>query len=573
MRRKSKIENGKKISPQQIDVILQENGKERQFKVVKGTILEEFFYEYRPGIPENPVVAAKVDYSLEDLWYPLNGDCRVEPVDLSELTGVRIYETSLVLLLITTVEDLYPEYALEVSHSISGGLYCELKGKIPLRRDMVEKLEEHMRQLIQNDERFQRVEISRSKAIKLFRQKNVPEKVELLKSHADKQIVTYECGESRSNFCGPIVPRASYLKYFELIFYPPGIILRYLRAGKPDESGPLPPFQEQSRLFQVFQEHKKWAAILDVRNIAELNNMISSGKVADLTKVAEAIHHKKFGHIADQISQNRESIRLILIAGPSSSGKTTFAKRLAIYLKINDVNTVPISLDNYFKPHSEMPRDEKGEYDFEGVDAIDIKLLNDHLNRLFDGLEVMVPEYDFRTGERRVETRPLRIKRSDALILEGIHALNDKLTPFVHRLQKFKIYVSALTVLNIDRHNRIPTTDLRIIRRVVRDYAYRSYTALETLRRWPAIRRGENAHIFPFQDQADVMFNSALIYELAVLKPFAEPLLKKIPIDILEYSEAMRLLTFLSYFEELKPDHVPPTSILREFIGGSSFKY
>ncbi len=556
--------------PKKITVTLKDPCTEEKIQVSEGMTLQNFFYRYRPRPSGNPIVAAKVNHREADLWTELHEDCLVEPVDLTLYAGIRIYERSLVLLLLRALKDLYPEDTLEVRHSISRGVYCEIRGSVPIRHDIVYQLTEYMRWLIIKGEKFERRKVSVEEAFKIFEKYNMVDKIKLLKKYPKKEITIYQCGDCVVSFYGRIVPDASYLKNFDLVFYSTGLILRF-----PDKQScdAVPRFQEESRLFTVFQEHKRWASILGVNNIGELNEVIQNGKISDLIRTAEAIQEKKIAHIADRIYQDRENARLILIAGPSSSGKTTFSKRLAVQLKVNGLDTLAISLDDYFRNRDQMPVDDKGEQDFEGLDAIDIPLLNDHLVKLADGQEILSPRYDFTTGKRSPETHPVRLKPGQLLMLEGIHGLNPQLTPFINELQKFKIYISALTVLNIDMHNRIPTTDLRIIRRIVRDHRTRNYDALDTLKRWPSVRRGENNYIFPFQHTAHVMFNSGMIYELAVLKKYAEPLLNKIPDNTDEFLEAQRLLTFLSYFDELPAEEVPPTSILREFIGQSSFKY
>lgn len=543
---------------------------EEKMSVPMGMSLQNLFHRRYPRPSGNPIVAARLNHKEVDLWAKVEEDCLLEPIDLTHYAGVRIYERSLVFLLLRALKDLYPDDILEVRHSISKGVYCEIRGGTPLRHDMVEKIQNHMRWLIVKDEKFERREVPLAEAREIFQKYNMVDKIQLLEKYAKPEVILYQCGDCTVNFLGRIVPTASYLKNFELVFYPPGLILRFPEKESPEV---IQKFEEQSRLFLVFQEHKKWANILGVNNIGELNTLIQNGKISDLIRIAEAIQEKKIAQIADKISQDRDNLRLILIAGPSSSGKTTFSKRLAVQLKVNGIDTLPISLDDYFRNREQIPIDEKGEQDFEKIEGIDIPTLNEHLMSLAEGQEVPSPRYDFTTGRRKAETYPVRLRPNQLLILEGIHGLNPKLTPFIPELQKFKIYVSALTVLNIDMHNRIPTTDLRIIRRIVRDYRTRSYNAWDTLKRWPSVRRGENNYIFPFQNTADVMFNSGMIYELAVLKTFAEPLLHEIPDNTTEYLEAQRLLNFLSYFDALPSEEVPPTSILREFIGKSSFQY
>ena len=563
-------EKKEKLVEKMITITLRKDQTEEKIQLPKGTPLYKFFPSHFPRPSGNPIVAAKVNHQDVDLWMELEEDCLVEPIDLSVYSGVKIYERSLVLLLIRAVQELYPGHRLEVQHSLSRGLYCEIVGPQQIHRHMVEDLAKYMRKLVVHNEQFQRKQVSLAQARTIFKKHDRTDKLLLLKKYPGKKLTLHQCCDSIGSFYGRVVPSASYLRNFELFYYPPGMILRF-----PDKHSPntIPPFDEQSHLFRVFQEHKSLAQILEVNNIGELNSKIAEGNISNLICVAEAMQEKKIGQIADQIKENQQNIRIVLIAGPSSSGKTTFSKRLAVQLKVNGIDTAPVSLDNYFLSRSELRREANGEYDFENVEALDIPLLNDHLNKLADGEEVMMPEYDFNTGNRKETSRPFSLKPGQILILEGIHALNPRLTPFVLELQKFKIYISALTVLNIDSHNRIPTTDLRVIRRCVRDNFYRSYSALQTLKRWPSVRKGENMYIFPFQNTADMMFNSGMIYELSVLKPYAEPLLKKVPNDTDEYAEAQRLLTFLSYFDTIEPDKIPPTSILREFIGDSAFNY
>lgn len=555
-------------------ITIKEKKQTHTFRVPIGTSMQDFFQANFPRPGGNPIVGAKVNYEQVPLWYKIQGDSLVEIVDLTTYSGCRILERSLVLLLMRALEDLYPNsnVRLEVRHSISRGVFCEVTG-IQLSHDIVKKLLNHMRRLVINNEQFIHTEVSLAEALELFEKHNMLDKVRLLKRHPTEKVVVYHSGNTVGSSYGRIVPETSYLRNFELEYYPPGLILRF-----PDKESPetVPPFAEQHRLFRVFQEYKRWAEVQEVNDIGELNQMINNGRISDLIRVAEAIQEKKIAQIADLIYHDRQNIRIILIAGPSSSGKTTFAKRLSMQLKVQGITTIPISLDDFFKSKSEVPCDVEGQQDFEVIEAVDTLLLNEQLQSLIDGNEVMMPIYDFRTAKRREERHPLKIKSGEILILEGIHGLNPKLTSQIHELQKFKIYISPLTVLNIDSHNRIPTTDLRLLRRMVRDAQFRNYTASQTISRWASVRRGDFYNIFPYQNQADVMFNSALIYELAALKPFALPLLNNVPAMTSEYSEAQRLLIFLSYFHEFPPEkikEIPPTSLLREFIGGSSFKY
>jgi len=371
-------------------------------------------------------------------------------------------------------------------------------------------------------------------------------------------------------FYGYLVPSTGYLKVFDLINYFDGILLRVPKMNDPDN---LQPIVQQNKMFEIFQEYKRWGEIIGVGSIGSINEKVLKGESGELIKISEALHEKKIAQIADMIYQKKDKVKLILISGPSASGKTTTAKRLSIQLKVLGIKPMPISLDNYFVDRDKTPKDENGEYDFESIEALDLETLYENLHDLIEGKSVKMPKFSFEKGTRFYNGTELKISNDHIFILEGIHALNPALSAKFDDEMKFKIYVSALTQVGIDHHNRIPTTDNRLIRRMVRDYQYRHYSALDTIKRWPSIRKGEDLNIFPYQEEADVMFNSALFYELGVLKKHAEPVLKEIPPINEEYSEAQRLLKFLSYFKDIPEDEIPPTSILREFLSGSSFKY
>jgi len=384
------------------------------------------------------------------------------------------------------------------------------------------------------------------------------------------EVTIYRLGNYLDIEYGAMMPSTGYAKLFELNKYNTGIILRFPEPINPTQISPI---KNWTKLFSVYRESKTWGAILNINNIGRLNEFAAQKKIFDIIKIQEALHEKKIALIADEISKRSDDVKLILIAGPSSSGKTTFSKRLSVQLMVNGLNPIALSLDNYFLNHEQSPVDEDGNLDFECIKALDLELLNAQLIDLLKGKEVQIPEYDFKTGKRKATTKPLRISENTCIIMEGIHGLNEELTSSIPARNKFKIYASALTQLCIDDYNRIPTTDTRLIRRMVRDAKFRGYSAKDTISRWPSVRRGEERNIFPFQENADVMFNSALIYELSVLKQFAEPLLKEITTDDKEYHEAQRLLKFLDLFIPINYEEVPPTSILREFISGSSFKY
>nr|WP_277998234.1 nucleoside kinase [Zhaonella formicivorans] len=536
-------------------------------EVGEGTTLLELSKEAQQNY-KSTIVAAKVNNAVKDLNFELKEDALVEFLDLTTDDGFRIYQRSLSFLLIKAVGEIFPEARVTIEHSISKGLYCELHNKDPITEKDVRKIENHMRELVEQDITFHKDTVPLNEAIKLFEKEGQMDKVRLLKYREKPTITIYSCGWLRDYFYGYMVPSTGFLKKFELKYYMPGFILRY-----PDKFNPeaIPEYKEQPKLFSVFREAEKWARILEVTDVGALNDQIAAGHADDLIRVSEAFHEKKIAHFADLITKERDQIRIILIAGPSSSGKTTFAQRLSVQLRVNGVKPISISLDDYFVSRDKTPLDEKGEPDFEALEAIELDLFNEHLTKLIQGAEVELPTFNFVTGQREYRGRKIRIKRDQPIIIEGIHGLNEKLTAAIPRGSKFKIYVSALTQLNIDSHNRIPTTDARIIRRIVRDSQFRSHDALKTIKIWPKVRRGEERNIFPFQEDADVMFNSHLVYELAVLKRYAEPLLQAIDAQQPEYSEAKRLLKFLSFFLPMEDFEVPNNSIIREFIGNSSF--
>ncbi|HNZ66422.1 MAG TPA: nucleoside kinase [Planctomycetota bacterium] len=553
-----------------VTVTLVGKEKKEELQVEVGTTLKEFFRNTIPRPAGNPVVGAKINESEVDLWYAIQENCEIKPIDLTHYSGVKVYERSLVLLVLKALEDLYPDIQLEVHHAISKGVYCEFQGENSIGNNMVQPILDHMRKLVINAVPFEKREVPLKEAIELFKKQNREDTVQLLQKSPQDTITIYSCGNSIVTFYSYTVPDASYLKNFNIMHYGSGIIIRFPEQQAPDI---IPEYIEQDRLFRVFQEHKQWIKILGVDTIGKLNHICKKNKIKDFVRVSEAIQEKNIAKIADQIANDRENIRIILISGPSSSGKTTFSKRLTVHLRVNGINAVPLSLDDYFKNHEATPRDELGELNFECIETLDVTLLNQHLTDLLDNRVVEIPKYNFNEGKRSATTKKLQLQPNEIIILEGIHGLNPKLTATIPNLNKFKIYVSALIVINIDYYNRIPTTDLRIIRRIVRDNQFRGYSATDTLKRWNSIRRGENENIFPYQNYANVMFNSAMAYELAVLKNFVTPLLEKIQPDSSVYSEAVRLLTFLAYFESASSDIVPDNSILREFIGGSSFKY
>lgn len=515
-----------------------------------------------------PIVSAKVNNSFRGLNFQLKSDSIVRFLDLTTEEGVRTYTRSLSFVLIRAAREIFPNCQITLEHSLSKGIYGELHHPGECSREDIQSIEQRMREIIAEDVPLTKQSIPREEAIEIFQREKQLNKVKLLK-HMNRDMVSiYGCGQEYNYFYGHLVPSTSYLQKFALEFYSPGFILKFPQKENPEV---IPPFVEHKKLFTIYHESETWQNIMEVRNVGELNDAIVLGKAGNLIRIAEAFHEKKTAQIADLIAENKEKMRLILIAGPSSSGKTTFAQRLSIQLRINGLKPVSISLDDYFVDREFTPRDETGELDFEALEAIDLKLFNEHLTKLINGEEVELPAFNFKTGCREYRGNRLKINKDQPIIIEGIHGLNNRLTSAIPKENKFKIYISALTQISIDDHNRIPTTDARIIRRIVRDNQFRSHKAIDTLRIWPSVRRGEEKNIFPFQEEADVMFNSALVYELAILKKYAEPLLLQIDSSQPEYGEARRLIKFLSYFWTIQDTEIPLNSIIREFIGGSCF--
>ncbi len=544
------------------------SGKAKQVKY--GTRVSELIEEPELSNGRYPIVAALVNNELTSLSFKIEVDSRLDVVTLDTDQGARVYRRSLCFLLSIAAEELFPGKTIIIGHSLGHSYYYHFDGIGEIDAGELEKIKSRMLEYVKLDKPIQRSVVSYSQALDYFRRKNLEASELLLKYRNENKIAVYELGDFVDLSYGPLVPRTGLLSTFDLLRYPPGFLLRYPPRDEPEKLGQ---FEDDPLLFSVYQEYKKWGKILNVHCAGNLNELIGSKGIHEFIRVAEALHNKKIAEIADRVHDRRTSVKAVLIAGPSSSGKTTFTKKLAIQLRVTGFNPVTISLDNYFVSRDRTPRDENGELDFEALEAIDIELLNEHLVKLFRGETVEIPEFDFKTGGRKPTGKQLTLPDRAVLIMEGIHGLNDRLTPLVPRDQKYTIYVSALTQLNLDDHNRISTTDNRLIRRIVRDYNFRGYSALTTLGRWASVRRGEDRNIFPYQNNADSAFNSALDYELAVLKTYAEPLLKTVKPYHSEYSEAIRLLTFLNNFAPLPATYVPDESILREFIGNSGFKY
>ncbi len=535
-----------------------------------GTTLEEFACIANPN-PAVPIVAALVEGELQELSLPVTRDLEVAWIDMSSQDGMRIYRRSLTFLLATAVSELLPGVRLYVDYSMTfGGLFCHVGRAAPLTPPELAALEQRMHQLVEANLPIQRLEAPIHEAIAEFRDRGDEEKASLLAAAATtgkREVAIYQLGAYRNHFHGYMAPSTGYLRWFDLVHYPagPGFVLHYPRRQEPTQ---LNPFQDVPRLGQVFQEYRDWLRRIGVDNLPALNRTIEDGRIREVVLVAEALHEQRIAAIASAIAMHSQQIGMALIAGPSSSGKTTFARRLAVQLLANGLQPVALGLDNWFVDRAHTPRDADGNPDFEALGAIDLALFNQQLNQLMAGETVTLPHFNFYTGQRE-PGETLRITPQHVILIEGIHGLNPELVPQVPRERIFRIYISALTQLNLDRHNRVSTTDTRIIRRIVRDAARRGYSAADTIGRWPSVQRGEWQWIFPFQEHADVMFNSALAYELAVLRPLAEPLLLRVEPDAPERVEADRLLSLLRWFTPISGDLVPDNSILREFIGGS----
>ena len=544
----------------------------RTIEVAMGTTLLEVERQLRLDGP-HPFLAAYVNNRIKELNYRIYKPVTVRFIDITSFEGIRVYQRTISFILQKAVRELFPDRTLYIRHSLgASGFYCEISGFGPIPAEHLDAIKARMRGIIDRNLPIQGVKMLTDTARKIYEGFGMADKIALLDSRPRLYSKIYTIDSLPGYFYGALTPSTGYTPQFDLHPYYNGFFIALPLRTDPTR---LHQSVHQEKMFDVFHQYQSWVEIMGVPTVGQLNSKVLAGDASELIKIAEAFHENKLAQVAGCVAEaNRErGVRLVLISGPSSSGKTSFAKRLGVQLRVLGLNPVLISLDDYFVDREKTPRDEKGEYDYEALEAIDLEQFNDHLKRLERGESVDIPRYDFISGTRQWHDNPLQLDERSVLIVEGIHGLNPALTPGVPESRKFKIYVSCFTSVALDNVSRIATSDNRLRRRLTRDYRTRGNDALSTLARWESVRRGEEKHIFPYQENADVMFNSSLFYEISVLRRFAEPILREVPDTVPEYGEAKRMLKFLDNFIPISPEEIPPTSLLREFIGGSSFKY
>ena len=543
------------------------NNKKSQ-KVEIGSTLFDVFSSFDLKMTHGPV-SARVNNKVEGMHYRVYNSKDVEFLDMTSASGSRAYTRTLFFVLCKAVQDIYPNTDVVIDIPVSNGFYVDIRLGRPVVDEDVNILRRRMQEIIDSKMPIRRFTVPTEEAIALFQEKGDVEKVKLLRTSGSIYTTYYKIGEYVDYYYGTLLTNTSQLYLFGLEKYYDGMLLRIPSVSNPDVLGEM---TRQDKMFDIFKEHHRWQEILGIRTVGDFNQAIDAGHATDIINISEALQEKKLAKIAEEIA-SREGVKLVLLAGPSSSGKTTSCKRLSIQLAVNGLKPLQISLDDYFVDRDKTPKDENGDFDFESIYALNLDLLNEQFNALFRGEEVELPKYDFPSGKSVKSGKMLKLEPNNVLVVEGIHALNPELTAHVPEEQIFRVYASALTTILLDNHNYIPTTDNRLLRRIIRDYKYRGVSAQETIRRWPSVRAGENKWIFPFQENADAMLNTAMLYELSVLKMQAEPLLQQVPENCEEFAEAYRLLKFLKYFKGIPYNNLPPTSLLREFLGGSSFHY
>ncbi len=541
-------------------------GDFEQVELEVGISLKELAASYQPQLPYT-LLAAKVDNKFRDLNFILEKDSTVELVDMRTQGANLMYQNSLALIYLKSVEDVLGPVEVDIENSLNKGLYTTIKKPTPLTEEDVELIQKRMEEIRDLDLKIGKESVSPEEAKEIFLRMGLPENLPLISSERSRRVHFYSLEGHREFFYSLMVPSSGYIEHFKLMKYKNGALLRFPHPSKPDE---IPPYKDEKVLYQAFGEQNRWGKLMGIRYVSDLNRVVEEGRTKELIQLSEALHEQKIVEIADMIS--REKKRIILIAGPSSSGKTTFAQRLCIQLRVKGLVPLYLGTDDYFLEREDTPLDEFGNKNYEDLEAVDVELFNRHMNRLLAGETVDLPTFDFIYGHKEFGKRLTSIRANQPIVIEGIHALNEALTADIDRGEKFKIYISPLTSLNLDSHNRVVTTDHRMLRRMVRDFKYRDRSAETTISGWPSVRKGEDKNIFPYSGEADVMFNSVHLYEIGVLKKYAEPLLKKIKPEQEEYADAVRMLSFLQFFKTIQEDsYISNNSILREFIGGSIF--
>lgn len=543
------------------------NNKKSQ-KVEIGSTLFDIFSAFDLKMTHGPV-SARVNNKVEGMHYRVYNSKDVEFLDMTSSSGSRAYTRTLFFVLCKAVQDIYPATDVVIDIPVSNGFYVDIRLGRPVVDEDVNIIRRRMQEIIDARMPIRRFTVPTEEAVALFQEKGDVEKVKLLKTSGSIYTTYYKIGDYVDYYYGTLLTNTSQLYLFGLEKYYDGMLLRIPSLKNPDVLGEM---TRQDKMFEIFKEHHRWQSILGIRTVGDFNQAIDANHATDIINISEALQEKKIAKIAEEIA-SRKGVKLVLLAGPSSSGKTTSCKRLSIQLAVNGLKPLQISLDDYFVDREKTPKDASGEYDYESIYALDLDLINEQFNALFRGEEVELPKYDFQSGKSKKSGNKLKMNDNNVLVVEGIHALNPELTAHIPQEQIFRVYASALTTILLDNHNYIPTTDNRLLRRIIRDYKYRGVSAQETIHRWPSVRVGENKWIFPFQENADAMLNTAMLYELAVIKMQAEPLLQQVPENCEEYAEAYRLLKFLKYFKGIPYNNLPPTSLLREFLGGSSFHY
>ena len=543
------------------------NNKKSQ-KVEIGSTLFDIFSAFDLKMTHGPV-SARVNNKVEGMHYRVYNSKDVEFLDMTSSSGSRAYTRTLFFVLCKAVQDIYPATDVVIDIPVSNGFYVDIRLGRPVVDEDVNIIRRRMQEIIDARMPIRRFTVPTEEAVALFQEKGDVEKVKLLKTSGSIYTTYYKIGDYVDYYYGTLLTNTSQLYLFGLEKYYDGMLLRIPSLKNPDVLGEM---TRQDKMFEIFKEHHRWQSILGIRTVGDFNQAIDANHSTDIINISEALQEKKIAKIAEEIA-NRKGVKLVLLAGPSSSGKTTSCKRLSIQLAVNGLKPLQISLDDYFVDREKTPKDASGEYDYESIYALDLDLINEQFNALFRGEEVELPKYDFQSGKSKKSGNKLKMNDNNVLVVEGIHALNPELTAHIPQEQIFRVYASALTTILLDNHNYIPTTDNRLLRRIIRDNKYRGVSAQETIHRWPSVRAGENKWIFPFQENADAMLNTAMLYELAVIKMQAEPLLQQVPENCEEYDEAYRLLKFLKYFKGIPYNNLPPTSLLREFLGGSSFHY